>query len=70
MHKTFLLFIIIIGASVAFFGYCAVLIDWIRDYSSGVYRHDYLEAVLESGALVLYTYFGIKFFNRHVSSLR
>ncbi len=70
MHKTFLLFIIIIGALVAFCGYWAILIDWIRDYSSGVYNHNCLEAVLESGALLLYTYFGIKFFQRHVNSLR
>ena len=70
MHKTLLLFIIIMGALVAFFGYCALLIDWLQDYSSGVYSSNLLEAGLESGGLLLYTFFGIKFFNRHVGSLR
>lgn len=69
MQKTFFLLLIIIGASIAFVGYCALLIDWIQDYSNGVYGHNRLEAVLESGALLLYTYFGIKFFNRHLGSL-
>ena len=70
MNKTFFLLIILIGASVAFFGYCAMLIDWIQDYSSGIYGQNHLEAALESGALLLYTFLGVKFFHRHVNSLR
>ncbi|WP_461133256.1 hypothetical protein [Spirosoma lituiforme] len=70
MNKTLLLLIILIGASAAFFGYCAVLIDWIQDYSTGVYARNRLEAVLESSVLFLYTFFGVKFFYRHINSLR
>ncbi|AUD01964.1 hypothetical protein [Spirosoma pollinicola] len=70
MNKTFFLLIVITGASLAFFAYCAILINWVQDYSSGVYVRNHTEAILESGALVAYTYFGIKFFHRHVSSLR
>jgi hypothetical protein len=70
MNKTFFLLIILIGASAAFFGYCAILIDWVQNYSTGAYSRNHLEAALESGVLSLYTFFGVKFFYRHVNSLR
>lgn len=70
MSKAFILLIILIGASAAFFGYCAVLIDWIQNYSAGVYSQTRLEVIVESVALFLYTFFGVKFFYRHVNSLR
>ncbi|GAB3802064.1 hypothetical protein GCM10028819_30600 [Spirosoma humi] len=70
MNKTFFLLILLIGASAAFFGYCAMMIDWIQDFSNGIYGQNHLEATLESGALLLYTFLGVKFFYRHVNSLR
>ncbi|GAB2553711.1 hypothetical protein GCM10027085_51170 [Spirosoma aerophilum] len=69
MNKTFFLLLVILGALAAFCGYCALLINWLQNYSNGVYLHNHTGAVLESGALVLYTFFGIKFFYRHVNSL-
>lgn len=70
MNRTFFLLIVIVGALAAIFGYCVVLINWIQNYSRGVYFNNQLENLLVSAALVLYTYFGIRFFYRHVNSLR
>lgn len=70
MHKTLLLLLITLGALAAFVGYCAAIVDWIQDFSGGVYRQNFSEAVLETSALVLYTYLGIRFFNRNTGSFR
>lgn len=68
MHRLLLLLLVILGALLAFTLYCAALIDWIQDYSTGVYSQHIIEAILETGAILLYTYLGIKFFNRHIVS--
>ncbi|MBD2755955.1 hypothetical protein [Spirosoma validum] len=70
MHKILLLILISLGALVAFTGYCAALIDWIQDFSGGVYQKNYLEAVLETAGLGIYTFLGIRFFNRNLGSFR
>ncbi|GAB2593672.1 hypothetical protein [Spirosoma areae] len=70
MHKLLIIFVIILGASAAFAGYFAGLLDWIQDFSSGLYSAHPIEATLETSALLTYTYFGVKFFNRHFSSIR
>lgn len=59
-----------LGSLAAFIGYCAAIVDWIQDYSGGVYKQNFMEAVLETAALVVYTYLGIRFFNRNISSFR
>ena len=70
MPKILLLLLITLGALAAFIGYCAALLDWIQDYTGGVYGQNYMEAVLETSALAVYTYLGIRFFNRNVGLLR
>lgn len=44
-----------------FLGYCAALIDWVQDYQSGLYGRELGEASMETGAILLYTYSGIRF---------
>ncbi len=61
MRQLLLIVILIIGSFASFAGYCAILIDWIQDLSSGVYANNRLEAVLETAALFLYTYMAVRF---------
>ena len=70
MDKRLLILIVVIGAVAAFIGYFAVLVDWLQDYTNGTYDRIPTEAILETGALTVYTFLGIRFFNRHLSSLR
>lgn len=49
------------GALLAFLWYCAALINWIQEYSSGYYAYHRFEEVLETVGIVTYTYFGIRF---------
>ncbi|NID13797.1 hypothetical protein [Fibrivirga algicola] len=46
---------------IGFLGYCAVLIDWIQDFYSGLYKRELAEAALKTGAILLYTYAGVRF---------
>ncbi|SFC31702.1 hypothetical protein [Spirosoma endophyticum] len=68
MSRTRLLLLICIGALVAFALYCAALINWIQDYSAGMYDRNYTRLMLETGAILIYTYLGIRFFNRNLRS--
>ncbi|WP_332369237.1 hypothetical protein [Spirosoma telluris] len=70
MDRTLLILFVILGSIAAFAGFFFVLLDWVQYYTSGIYGRNSTEAIFETGALLLYTYFGIRFFNRHVSSLR
>lgn len=70
MYKILLVLLVSIGALTAFVGYCAALVDWIQDFSGGIYSQDYREAVLETSGLFIYTYLGIRFFNRNMRLLR
>ena len=70
MDRKLLIPLIIAGGLVAFIGYFAALSGWMHDYSNGIYSHNLTEAVLETAGLLIYTYLGIRFFNRHVSSSR
>jgi hypothetical protein len=70
MNKIVLLLLVGTGALLAFFGYCAVLVDWIQSFSGDTYKQNYWEALLETAGLLLYTYLGIRFFNRNLGSFR
>lgn len=70
MDKTLMILLVVIGTIAAFVGYFAALTDWVQDYTSGTYRHNPLEGVFETLALVLYTYLGVRFFTRHTSLFR
>ncbi|WP_420147149.1 hypothetical protein [Spirosoma sp.] len=70
MPKILLLLLIGLGGLLAFAGYWTALIDWVQDVSGGVYRQNFIEAMLETSGLVIYTYLGVRFFNRHLGSSR
>jgi hypothetical protein len=70
MYKIFFLLFICLGALLVLAGYCAVLIDWIQDISADVYKQNFMEALLETSGLGVYTYLGIRFFNRTLGSIR
>ena len=70
MNANLLLLLVVLGALVAFAGYCAALVNWAQDLLGGVYRQNLTEAVLETSGLVIYTYLGIRFFTRNLGSLR
>jgi len=54
--------VLLLSASfMCFLGYCAALIDWVQDYRSGLYGRASTEAALETGAILLYTYAGVRF---------
>lgn len=69
MRKVFLLLVIVVGALLAFTGYCFALVDWVQDCTGGFYRDNFLEAMLETSGLCIYTYLGIRFFNRNLGPL-
>lgn len=70
MRKTLLFLLILTGASGILFSYFTLLTDWVNTYFIDMNSHNYLKAVLESAVLLMYIYSGIKFFNRHVGSMR
>lgn len=70
MRRTWLLVLIILSSLAAFVGYCAAIVDWIQDYSGGIYKQNFIEAILETSALAVYTCLGIRFFNRNIGSFR
>lgn len=61
MRQVLLVLLLAVGSLACFAGYCAALIDWVQDYKAGVYDRNHLEAFLETGALSLYTFLGIRF---------
>lgn len=59
--------IIMLVSALGLLGYVACLFDWITDYQTGHYQTHELEAGLESGFLVIYTYLGVRFGLRHIN---
>jgi hypothetical protein len=55
-----ILLFIVVGI-ICFSGYCVALIDWVQDARTGVYKRNHIEAVLETSALVVYTYLAMRF---------
>ncbi|GAB3033232.1 hypothetical protein [Spirosoma pulveris] len=70
MRKTLLFLLILIGATLTLVVYFTLLIGWIDRYLVDMQSANHLKGGLESAALLIYVYAGIKFFNRHVGSLR
>lgn len=58
---------ILFVSSLGLLGYVACLFNWITDYQTGYYETHELEAGLESGFIVLYTYLGVRFGIRHIN---
>jgi uncharacterized membrane protein YdjX (TVP38/TMEM64 family) len=61
--------VFITGAIIAFLWYCAALINWVQEYSSGYYAFHRIEEVLETVAIVAYTYLGIRFCRKKLNFL-
>lgn len=61
MRQTLSLFLLIAGFVIGFTGYCAAVIDWVQDVTTGVYGRNHREALLESAAIGLYSYAAIRF---------
>lgn len=61
MRQLLLILVLIIGSVASFAGYCAMLINWIQDLNNGMYATNKLEAILETAALLLYTYLAVRF---------
>ncbi len=58
---------VLLAAVLGLLGYVACLCNWITDYRTGYYETHELEAGLESGFIVLYTYLGVRFGIRHIN---
>ena len=69
MHQASCILILIVVGIICFSGYCMALIDWVQDARTGVYESNHLEAVLETSALIVYTYLAIRFMKRKVPFL-
>ena len=61
MRQATYFLLLVAGSLICFGGYCAALIDWLQDLRTGVYEQHHGEAFLETTALSLYTYLGIRF---------
>ena len=61
MRQTVFVLVLIIASLLSLAGYCLALLDWVNDVQEGIYQRNHLEAVLETSALALYTYLGIRF---------
>lgn len=69
MRSALIILGVLAGGLICFTGYCAALIDWVQDYRAGVYSTHYLEAFLETMAILLYSYVGWGFFKRKIDLL-
>ncbi|QMW03849.1 hypothetical protein [Spirosoma foliorum] len=61
MRQSILIAGIVVGIIASLFFFCATLIDWVQDYQTGVYAQNHFEVILETAAIVLYAYCGIRF---------
>ncbi|MGF7216316.1 hypothetical protein GGR92_002481 [Spirosoma lacussanchae] len=62
------MFLLIAIGLLGFCGYCTALLDWVQDVRTGAYILNYPEAVLETSALIMYTYLSIRFFRSKLFS--
>ncbi|WP_460961521.1 hypothetical protein [Spirosoma litoris] len=66
MRQSVLIAGIVVGIIASLLFFCASLIDWVQDYQAGVYAQNHFEAILETAAIILYAYCGIRFFQLKV----
>jgi hypothetical protein len=60
--------LMIAAGLVGFTAYCFAWIDWVQDLTEGVYMTDRRECLVETGALMTYTYLAIRFMLRRFNS--
>jgi hypothetical protein len=66
MRKSLIILGTVIGSLVCLLVYCAMLIDWVQDYKTGLYVANHAEALLETTAILVYTVGGFTFFKHKV----
>ncbi|WP_460639873.1 hypothetical protein [Larkinella harenae] len=60
--------LLVLGVLTCFLWYGFALVDWVQDYRTGVYHHEYFEAFYETLAIALYTLLGVRFMNKRIDS--
>ncbi len=61
MRQTIIITILLLGSLISMTGYYLALSHWIQAINEGVYKQNYLEAVLKTAALVVYTFLAVRF---------
>lgn len=69
MHRSKLIVAFVLGSFISFSWYFVALSDWVQDFEMGVYHQNYIEAALETGAILLYNLAGIFFLRRKTNLL-
>lgn len=67
MRQVLIIAGIILGCATCLAGYILALADWVDDFKTGVYAANEAEALLETGAILVYTYAGFDFFKRRMA---
>lgn len=70
MRNALVIPLIVVGGLITLVWYCSTLIDWLDEYSSGYYADHRIEQVLETAAIVVYTYFAVRFFRNKIGFLQ
>ena len=58
--------LLVTGMLLTFVWYCAALIDWLQDYLTAYYAFHRVEQVLETAAILVYTYLGVRFYQKRM----
>ena len=70
MQKIILIVVAITGALGACMACMLLFVDWFQAYLTGFYANRPTEVFIGALSVVLYTYFGVRFFYRHIDSFR
>ena len=66
MRRLLYSLLLIAGLSLAVVWYCAAQIDWLQDYSIDYYAFHRVEQVLETAAILVYSYLGVRFYQKRI----
>lgn len=67
MRQALTITVLILGGLLSITGYSMAIIDWLQDIQEGVYRENPFEAVLETSAIVFYTFLAVRFTRNKVN---
>lgn len=70
MQKKLVIALVFLISLLVLAGNFTTLINWVQDYTSDAYGYESIRTILELTAFLVYTYFGVRFYSRHVDSLR
>lgn len=68
MKQLGMILLMIAAGLAGFMAYCFALIDWVQDLTEGVYATDNREALVETSALLTYTYLAVRFMLRRFNA--